>query len=54
MTAARASNVLYAVICGAGPAKRVAEFVKLAQARGWDVHCIATPAASTTSSTWPR
>lgn len=45
MTQASRSNVLYAVICGAGPAKRVAEFVMLAQDRGWEVHCIATPAA---------
>lgn len=39
------SNVLYVVICGAGPAQRSEQFVKLAQERGWDVHCIATPAA---------
>lgn len=45
MTRSGPSKVLYAVICGAGPAKRVTEFVKLAQARGWDVHCIATPSA---------
>lgn len=45
MTRASPSNVLYAVICGAGPAKRVADFVTQAQNRGWEVHCIATPAA---------
>lgn len=42
MTEAR---VLYHVICGAGPAKRVETFIKLAQRDGWDVCCIATPSA---------
>lgn len=37
--------MLYSVICGAGPAARVAEFITLAQDAGWNVHCIATPAA---------
>lgn len=45
MTQARPSRVLYAVICGAGPAKRIAELVKHAQARDWEVHCVATPTA---------
>lgn len=38
-------RVLYLVICAAGPASRVSELVKLAQEEGWDVYCLATPAA---------
>lgn len=38
-------QVLYLVICGAGPASRIEVIVKLAQAEGWAVHCLATPAA---------
>ncbi|HEV2089175.1 MAG TPA: flavoprotein, partial [Cryptosporangiaceae bacterium] len=38
-------RVLYLVVCGAGPASRIDEMVKLAQDVGWSVHCIATPAA---------
>jgi phosphopantothenoylcysteine synthetase/decarboxylase len=38
-------RVLYLMICGAGPADRVEVMVRLAQERGWTVHCIATPAA---------
>ncbi|HEY3681825.1 MAG TPA: flavoprotein [Streptosporangiaceae bacterium] len=36
---------LYVVVCGAGPAPYVATMVRLAQARGWNVQVIATPAA---------
>ena len=39
------SRVLYLVICGAGPASRIDVMVKLARADGWDVYCLATPAA---------
>src|SRR5699024_10407933 len=45
MTSPGRHRVLYSVICGAGPATRIEEFVMLAQRAGWDVHCIATPAA---------
>jgi phosphopantothenoylcysteine synthetase/decarboxylase len=38
-------RVLYLMICGAGPADRIGEMVKLAQAEGWSVYCVATPAA---------
>jgi len=38
-------RVLYLMICGAGPADRIDVMVKLAQAAGWSVHCLATPAA---------
>ncbi len=38
-------RVLYLVVCAAGPASRIDVMVKLAQAEGWDVYCIATPAA---------
>ncbi|SDH35391.1 Flavoprotein [Lentzea fradiae] len=37
--------VLYLMICGAGPADHIDRMVKLAQADGWDVWCVATPAA---------
>jgi hypothetical protein len=36
---------LYLMICGAGPADHIDRMVKLAQADGWEVYCIATPAA---------
>lgn len=39
------SPVLYLVICGAGPADQIDRMVTLAQADGWDVHCLATPSA---------
>ncbi|MPZ00454.1 MAG: flavoprotein [Actinophytocola sp.] len=39
------TRVLYVVICGAGPAKRIADCIKLAHAAGWEAHCIATPSA---------
>jgi len=38
-------RVLYLVICAAGPASRIDNMVRLAQVDGWDVYCIATPAA---------
>jgi 3-polyprenyl-4-hydroxybenzoate decarboxylase len=38
-------RVLYLMICAAGPARRIEVMVKLAQAQGWSVHCLATPAA---------
>jgi flavoprotein len=38
-------RVLYLMVCGAGPADRIEVMVELAQAAGWSVHCIATPAA---------
>ncbi|MCP2242885.1 flavoprotein [Lentzea aerocolonigenes] len=37
--------VLYLMICGAGPADHIDRMVKLAQADGWDVWCIASPSA---------
>jgi phosphopantothenoylcysteine synthetase/decarboxylase len=37
-------RVLYVVVCGAGPAGEIGKLVDLAQADGWDVHLIATPA----------
>lgn len=46
MTADRAARrVLSIVVCGAGPAARVSQLVRLAQERGWTVGIIATPAA---------
>ena len=39
-------GVLYHVVCAAPPAQHVQEFVKLAQASGWDVCLIATPQAT--------
>ncbi len=39
------TGVLYVVVCGAGPAGEVGELVTQAQARGWRVCVIATPAA---------
>lgn len=41
----RYGNVLYLVVCGGGPARRIETFVKLAQAESWDVCAVATPAA---------
>jgi hypothetical protein len=45
VTEARNARVLYAIVCGAGPAADVGRLVDLAQQRGWDVQLIATPAA---------
>ncbi|KWX04134.1 flavoprotein [Carbonactinospora thermoautotrophica] len=39
------SRVLIVIPCAAGPAPRVGKLVEQAQARGWDVHLIPTPAA---------
>ncbi|MFC8528447.1 flavoprotein [Nocardia sp. NPDC057227] len=36
---------LYLIICAAGTANRAVDMVRSAQAEGWSVHCIATPAA---------
>jgi len=38
-------GILAIIVCGAGPASDVGKLVKLAQARGWTVQVIATPAA---------
>ncbi|MFE9244953.1 flavoprotein [Nocardiopsis sp. NPDC006938] len=40
-----ASTTLYVVVCAAGPAGRVDRLIRPAQARGWRVQVIATPAA---------
>lgn len=45
MTEARKSRILYAIVCGAGPAADVSRLVHLAQQSGWEVQVIATPAA---------
>ncbi|MGH3863120.1 hypothetical protein [Actinokineospora sp.] len=37
--------VLYLMICGAGPADHIDRVIKLAHVDGWDVWCLATPAA---------
>jgi hypothetical protein len=39
------NRVLYLFVCGAGPASRITDMVTLAQAEGWSVYCVATPAA---------
>ena len=38
-------QVVIVVVCGAGPAPEVDKLVRAAQARGWTVGVIATPAA---------
>lgn len=38
-------RILYVVVCGAGPAPHVAMLIGQAQAVGWNVQVIATPAA---------
>jgi phosphopantothenoylcysteine synthetase/decarboxylase len=45
MTDAASGRVLSVVVCGAGPARAIGTFVKLAIDRGWTVQVIATPAA---------
>ncbi|GHC61825.1 flavoprotein [Streptomyces cinnamoneus] len=40
-----ANRILYLVCCAAAPAVRVADGVRAAQARGWDVCLILTPSA---------
>lgn len=37
--------VLYLVICGAGPADHIERMIRLAHDDGWDIWCVATPAA---------
>lgn len=37
--------MLYLMVCGAGPADHIDRMITLAHADGWDVWCIATPAA---------
>lgn len=37
--------VLYLMVCGAGPADHIHRMVELARTEGWDVWCLATPAA---------
>lgn len=39
------AQVLYLIVCAAGPAGRVGELVALAQRAGWTVQVVATPAA---------
>ncbi|MCK2244198.1 MULTISPECIES: flavoprotein [unclassified Crossiella] len=39
-------RVLYLVVCGAGPADHIEDMIRLAQAAGWDVHCLPTEAAA--------
>ncbi|MEU7860305.1 flavoprotein [Nonomuraea sp. NPDC049141] len=41
----RSGNVLYVIVCAAGPAGDVGRLVGLAQGEGWIVQIIATPAA---------
>ncbi|GAA2155388.1 MULTISPECIES: flavoprotein [Glycomyces] len=36
-------NVVYLIVCGAGPTMHAAGFVEAARASGWDCHVIATP-----------
>jgi phosphopantothenoylcysteine synthetase/decarboxylase len=38
-------RLLYVVVCGAGPAEDVGELVAMAQAEGWTVQIVTTPAA---------
>ncbi|MCO5967741.1 flavoprotein [Actinoallomurus soli] len=45
MTQEHQGRVLYAIVCGAGPAAEVGRLVDLAQRRGWDVQVVATPSA---------
>ncbi len=45
MTDPGQGRVLTVIVCGAGPASAVGRLVTLAQARGWTVQVIATPAA---------
>ena len=45
MTGTAPGRVLSIVACGAGPARAIGTFVKLALERGWTVQVIATPAA---------
>ncbi|GAA1683718.1 flavoprotein [Kribbella yunnanensis] len=40
------SRVLHLIVCGAGPAERVADMIDLARQDGWDTYCIVTAAAA--------
>jgi phosphopantothenoylcysteine synthetase/decarboxylase len=40
-------NVVYLIVCGAGPAKQAVRFVEAARASGWDCHVITTPTGAT-------
>jgi phosphopantothenoylcysteine synthetase/decarboxylase len=40
-------NVVYLIICGAGPAMHAVRFVEAANVSGWDCHVIATPTGAT-------
>lgn len=40
-------NVVYLIICGAGPAMHAVKFVEAARTSGWDCHVIATPTGAT-------
>jgi hypothetical protein len=44
MTARSAGRTLCVVVCGAGPAGRVGVLIEMAQADGWTVRVVATPA----------
>lgn len=44
MTDERQRRILYAIVCGAGPAVDVSRLVTMAHERRWDVQIIATPA----------
>jgi hypothetical protein len=45
VTQADQGRVLTIIVCGAGPASAVGRLITLAQARGWTVQVVATPAA---------
>jgi phosphopantothenoylcysteine synthetase/decarboxylase len=39
------SRVLHLIVCGAGPAERVADMIDLARRDGWDTYCVVTESA---------
>lgn len=39
------SRVLHLIVCGAGPAERVADMIDLARQDSWDTYCIVTESA---------
>jgi len=43
---AEPTRTLYLIVCGAGPASDVATFIRLAQAQGWRVCVVTTPAGA--------
>lgn len=45
MTQPGEAQVLYVIVCAAGPAGEVGKLVELAQDRGWTVQIVATPSA---------